>query len=89
MGRLDTSRHLNLLLNPEAFTAADIGENAKILLKYVRLTERLHNEAEIQARKKQVKDVNGGRRRAMSNLGQYSLMSNSIANSNEHTVSDF
>ena len=46
LSRLDTSRHLNLLMNPEAYTASEIGENAKILLKFVRLTERLSFEAD-------------------------------------------
>jgi len=35
-----------LLLNQNAFAATDIAENAKMLLKFVRLTERLNNEAE-------------------------------------------
>ena len=46
LSRLDTSRHLNLLLNPEAYSAADIGDNAKLLLTFVRLAERLSFEAD-------------------------------------------
>jgi len=46
ISRVDTSQHLNLMLNAEAFSAVNIGENAKILLKFVRLTERLNNEAD-------------------------------------------
>jgi len=36
IGRIDTSRHLNVLLNSEAFSAIEIGENAKLLLKFVK-----------------------------------------------------
>ena len=34
------------MLNQNAFSPLDIAENAKMLLKFVRLTERLKNEAE-------------------------------------------
>ena len=44
--RVDTSRHLNILLNCEAFSAVDIAENAKILLKFVKVSERMNLEAE-------------------------------------------
>lgn len=43
--RVDTSRHLNILLNCEAFPAPEIAENAKLLLKFVKLSERINNEA--------------------------------------------
>ena len=46
VSRIDSSRHLNLMLNPDAFNAVCIGENAKIMLKFVRLTERLNNQAD-------------------------------------------
>ena len=46
ISRIDTSRHLNLMLSAEAFAAKNIGENAKILLRFVKLTERLNNEAD-------------------------------------------
>lgn len=36
IARIDTSRHLNVLLNSEAFSAIEIGENAKLLLKFVK-----------------------------------------------------
>ena len=44
--RVDTASHLNILLNSEAFSALEIGENAKLLLKFVKMSERINAESE-------------------------------------------
>jgi hypothetical protein len=46
VSRVDTSRHLDILLDCDAFGAFEIGENAKLLLKFVRMSERMNLEAE-------------------------------------------
>lgn len=46
VSRVDTSHHLNVLLNCDAFQASEIGENAKLMLKFVRMSERMNMEAE-------------------------------------------
>ena len=43
---MDASHHLNVLLNCDAFQASEIGENAKLMLKFVRMSERMNMEAE-------------------------------------------
>ena len=45
MSRVDASRHLNILLNAELFSGPEVGENAKILLKFVRHSEKLASHA--------------------------------------------
>ena len=44
--RVDTTSHLNILLNSEAFSALEIGENAKLLLKFVKMGERINAESD-------------------------------------------
>ena len=44
--RVDTTSHLNILLNSEAFSALEIGENAKLLLKFVKMSERVNAESD-------------------------------------------
>lgn len=44
--RVDTTSHLNILLNSEAFSALEIGENAKLLLKFVKMSERINAESD-------------------------------------------
>ena len=46
ISRIDTSRHLNILLNCKAFAAAEIGENAKLLLNFMKMNERINLEAD-------------------------------------------
>ena len=41
VSRVDASRHLNILLNAELFTAQEVAENAKLLLKFVSSQERM------------------------------------------------
>lgn len=55
VSRIDASRHLTILLNAEAFSAVEIGENAMLLLKFVKLCERVNLEAE---RMRQSQDFN-------------------------------
>ena len=44
--RVDTTSHLNILLNSEAFSALEIGENAKLLLKFAKMGERINAESD-------------------------------------------
>ena len=44
--RVDTTSHLNILLNSEAFSALEIGENAKLLLKFAKMSERINAESD-------------------------------------------
>ena len=45
MSRVDASRHLNILLNADLFTGQEVGENAKLLLKFVRHAEKIASHA--------------------------------------------
>ena len=42
---MDASRHLNILLNAEIFSGPEVADNAKILLKFVRHSEKLASHA--------------------------------------------
>lgn len=44
MNLIDTSNHLSILLDYGAFSQAQIGENAKLLLKFVKMTEKVDQE---------------------------------------------
>ena len=44
LSRIDTSKHLGILLDYGAFNTSQIGENAKLLLKFVKMTERVDQE---------------------------------------------
>ena len=46
VSRVDTSRHLNILLSYEAFSAPEIGDNARLLLKFVRMNEKVSQESD-------------------------------------------
>ena len=45
MSRVDASRHLNILLNADIFTGQEVAENAKILLRFVRHSEKINSHA--------------------------------------------
>ena len=44
IAKIDTSRHMSLLLNTDVFTAMEIAENARNMLKFERLIERLRKD---------------------------------------------
>jgi len=46
VGRVDTSRHLNVMLNTDAFSAAEIAENAKLMVRFARQAEHINVEAQ-------------------------------------------
>lgn len=46
ISRVDASRSLNILLDSNAFGVLELVENAKLLLKFVRMSERMNLEAE-------------------------------------------
>ena len=49
MNKIDTSRHFGILLDYGAFNSSQIGQNAKLLLKFVKMTERVNQAAEAQS----------------------------------------
>ena len=55
--RVDTTSHLNILLNSEAFSALEIGENAKLLLKFVKMSERVNAESDKLRQLKEVRTL--------------------------------
>ena len=46
ISRVDASRSLNILLDCKAFEVFELVDNAKLLLKFVRMSERINLEAE-------------------------------------------
>ena len=46
ISRVDASRSLNILLDCKAFEVFELVDNAKLLLKFVRMSERMNLEAE-------------------------------------------
>ena len=44
-GRIETLRHLAILLDPRAFSIDDININSTLILKFVKMTERVKTEA--------------------------------------------
>jgi len=46
ISRVDASRSLNILLDCNAFEVFELVDNAKLLLKFVRMSERMNLEAE-------------------------------------------
>ena len=36
ISRIDPSKHLNILLNPEILSAEEVGQNAKLILRFIK-----------------------------------------------------
>ena len=69
VSRVDSTRHLNTLLDANAFSAQEIGENAKLLLKFVRMSERMTMEGEKMRHRRQLPSYMQGLKTTMSVKG--------------------
>ena len=85
ISRVDTSRHLNILLNCEAFPALEIADNAKLLLKFVKMSERINLEAEKLKQQKEIPRMRQGMKTTMSSKGY----SKGILGTNPHTTFNY
>ena len=73
--RVDTTSHLNILLNSEAFSALEIGENAKLLLKFVKMSERVNAESD---KLRQLKEIRTMRTKTTMSSKEYAKAKKSL-----------